>query len=274
MTARSGDAQDIRKRSQWSAFTLVEMLVVIAIIAIIAVLLLPALSSAHAKARRAMCLNNLRQLGLAMTMYLEDGETYPGCYSWKPNVYAVWPVRLLAYTGQSRVLFHCPATPAETAWDADGNPSLGARDERGDYDPLGIGQHALFSYGYNDWGLNWKATPQLGLGGDINGGDFRGFVRQSAVVNPSGMIMLGDSRSDGSLDANLDPTQADQWPSSRHQRRANILMADGHGEAQQRRDLVDPLPGSAWRRCWNNDHQPHDEVTWTVDWEIEARACE
>jgi prepilin-type N-terminal cleavage/methylation domain-containing protein len=45
-----------------SAFTLIEMLVVIAIIAILAALLLPVLSAAKAKAQRAACMNNLRQL--------------------------------------------------------------------------------------------------------------------------------------------------------------------------------------------------------------------
>lgn len=60
------------KRSRTRAFTLIELLVVIAIIAILAALLLPALSAAKEKARRAACLNNLRQVGLTVHMYGND----------------------------------------------------------------------------------------------------------------------------------------------------------------------------------------------------------
>src|SRR5438045_3596170 len=70
-------------RDDRAAFTLIEMLVVIAIIAVIAAILFPVFGAARDKARQAACFSNLKQIGYALHMYLQDyDERLPDCCSW------------------------------------------------------------------------------------------------------------------------------------------------------------------------------------------------
>jgi len=118
------------KTRQKKAFTLIELLVVVAIIAILAALLLPALRAARESAKKAYCVNNLKQLGVAFILYTEN---YDGFYPYDGDGSSngfdheqkfggqtgAWPDYGIPYTTERRLLnpfvnfavnvFRCPS---------------------------------------------------------------------------------------------------------------------------------------------------------------------
>lgn len=129
------------------AFTLVELLVVIAIIALLAAILFPVFAQVRANARRASCMSQLRQIGMAARMYLQDYEALP------PRLSALYP----AYQPSAQ-LFICPSDSQRGQHP--GNPRL----EGNLYLPTGV------SYDYiPNWGIAhelgwWQPFPSYGEG--------------------------------------------------------------------------------------------------------------
>lgn len=179
------------------AFTLIELLVVIAIIAILAAILFPAFASAKTAAKKTCSISNMKQLGTAAVLYVNDyDDTAMPLYYYNANNLSLpstqgfyyWGVLLLPYTKNEKILV-CPSDNADDSVLAD---SAG----RGRFDPANELHYYILganpSYGYNYRYLNSQImTP------DPNGTNPTPFYyvgkNLSAVEATSATVMLGEA---------------------------------------------------------------------------------
>ncbi len=116
-----------RNAPRREAFTLIELLVVIAFIAILAAMLLPALAKAKQKAHMANCLSNLRQLGIANILYVNDNnDRFPFTPAGWPQLPFVDVLKLTDpyVSTNNRGFYKCPADRGK-GWNFEIAPALG-----------------------------------------------------------------------------------------------------------------------------------------------------
>ncbi len=225
--------QPVSRRTR--AFTLIELLLVVAIIAILAAMLMPALSSAAAKSRKAGCLNNLKQLELGCHLYAGDNdgrlpENLPTISGGLQNT-NVWVLgnmafrqdstnttllrrsKLFPYASQT-ILYRCPADSSNV-----------------------FGVPRVRSYSMN----GWMGSRYMELYSGTSG--FRTFLRENelAASGPANLWTIADEHEGSIDDAFFLVTMDDShpfasFPATRHQNGYALSFADGHAETYRLRD--------------------------------------
>ncbi len=170
------------KTSTFAGFTLIELLVVIAIIAILAAMLLPVLAKAKEKALKANCMNNVRQICVALNIYggesgdrLPDEEPQYGGAAWAWDVPIDVANALWLSVGKDTKVFYCPSTaPRFNDWINFENPVAGS--SLWNFDPIPDTGLRIFGYVFAFHGskslldptnqnttLNAELVPGVGL---------------------------------------------------------------------------------------------------------------
>ena len=219
-------------------FSLVEMLVVIGIMSVLCAMLLAAVSRGRSMARDIVCINNLRQLGIAVKLYANayDGclpplgywKKYPIRYWWgtdsTPTDYKTgFLAPYLGTAGKESDVYQCPAQPPGT------------------YHQEGSSSTPTTTYGYNGYFLSPEAAP-----GWANSIQQRPWQTLQTVENPCQLFMFADTllewgKGKVTNTCFLDPPflySRGGWKPNRrptlcfrHNRAANVCFADGHVEA-------------------------------------------
>ena len=191
---------------------MIELLTVIAIIALMAALLLPALTRARAAAKKVVCVGNLRQIDLAMLMYVDDHADAIQASTNKEPIYFTYQLSVLPYLSQNgantnSALFVCPAD--------DFDCSLPAIQEFFLFENVsGMGFHHLEQTAFSSYFFNGAADD---VETRLAGKPF------SSVRNPSRRVLVGELSAAIGLSSH-DRKQPHQFNNAR-----NVLgFVDGH----------------------------------------------
>jgi prepilin-type processing-associated H-X9-DG protein len=243
---------------------LIELLVVIAIISILACLLLPALSAAKSAGQAAACKSNLRQFGLALSLYANDYDAYPtmGFVGFPTDPALGYPPDWFDHL--NRYLQQKLSKPSglvwlDGLWSCPGDKNKGIR-------------YAAGSYGYNQMGVS--PGGYLGLGMALVPPGHVRPVKESEVRVPSDMLAIGD----GFLGESTNYLHISSWlyrrsrhpptfnaanqirlGKDRHRGKLNMVFCDGHVEAFKLETLFVDETDQALKR-WHRDNEPHREM--------------